>query len=96
MWPLAPPTSERFCAHADEFRCLCVADVPFVASILRFLYTTHPSDYSVSDPVNEFLFSQGGKCGALVAKDACERVRDAISHSVDALLKATKFLLNRK
>jgi len=47
-------------------------------------------------PRNEFLFSQSHHCRALVTKNARERVRDAISHSVYALLKANKFLLNLK
>jgi hypothetical protein len=32
--------------------------------------------------------------GILAMANKDERVRDAISHSVDALLKATEFLLN--
>jgi hypothetical protein len=37
-----------------------------------------------------------GRSRAYLTKDASERFRDAIAHSVDALLKATKFLLNLK
>jgi hypothetical protein len=54
------------------------------------------SGHPASNPLNEFFLSQCGNCRTLLTKDASERVRHAISHSVGALLNANKFLLNLK
>jgi hypothetical protein len=51
-------------------------------------------DRTTVNPLDEFLFRQGGKCWTFVTKDASKRVRDALSHSVDALLKVDEFPLD--
>jgi hypothetical protein len=54
------------------------------------------NNHAASNSLNEFLFHRAGKRWTFVTKDARERVRDAISHIVDALLTADEFLLNFK
>src|ERR1035437_6347761 len=94
--PRAPPASERFDAHTEECRRVLLANVSVVNLLLFGLDQPQTSGHPASKLLDEFLFCQCGHCGTLLTKDASERVRDAISHSVNALLKANKFLLNLK
>jgi hypothetical protein len=56
----------------------------------------NPKGHAASKLLDEFLFSQSSHCWALLTKDAGERVRNAVSHRVDVLLKVDEFLLNLK
>jgi len=59
-------------------------------------HSTKPGNHPASKLLNEFLLGQNRHCWALLTKGAFERVRNAISNSVDTLLEADEFLLDFK
>jgi hypothetical protein len=95
-FPFAPPALECEYADAEECRRFLLANVSVANLLLCGWQSSKPSGHPASKLLDEFLFCQCGHCGTLLPKDARERDRDAILRGVDALLKATKFLLNLK
>lgn len=91
-----PPALKRRDAHAKERRRFLLANAPIVNLPLRCWLSPETSSHPANHFLDEFFFSQSSRCWALLTEDACERVRDAVSHRVDELLKVDRFLLDFK